>query len=199
MLYYIIDRRFPHAYRRSVELSTRTGTDSLMDFEFPYLYHFVYPSQSIRTIVRDTKRFILEAKWGVGSVDMIRLCGHGDSGLLQIGEGLTESNAAEFGELAVFMKSDFSRVGIEIHGCGVGSDTSVLGSGGKINSPVCVPGSTQQEKNQKGLNFLMKLAKAINRNVKAGLNCQWVSDRYDNWKFEGPTITVRPDGISWLR
>ena len=197
MIYYIIDRRFPSAFRRSVELNTRTGTDSLMDFEFPYLYHFVYPSQTIRTIVSDTKRFILQAKWGAGSIDMIRLCGHGDSGELQIGEGLNESNAAEFGELAPYMKSDFSRVGVEIHGCGVGSDTSIVGSGGTVNSPVCVPGSTQQEKNQKGLNLLAKLAKAINRNVKAGINCQLVY-QYDNWKFEGPTLTVRPDGTSWL-
>jgi len=196
MIYYIIDTRFPHAYRRSVELNVRSGTP-LMDFEFPYLYHFVYSSQSIRSIVSDTKRYILQAKWGRGSIDMIRLCGHGDSGLLQIGEGLTEANAAEFGELAFYMKPDFRQVGVEIHGCGVGSDTSIVGSGA-VNAPVCVPGSTQQENNPKGLRLLTKLAKAINRNVKAGINCHYVSDRYDNWKFEGPTITVRPDGVSWL-
>jgi hypothetical protein len=63
MIYYIIDRRFPSAFRRSVELGTRTGTDQLMDFEFPYLYHFVYPGQSIRTIVADTGRYIAQAKW----------------------------------------------------------------------------------------------------------------------------------------
>src|SRR5687768_3718140 len=116
MIYYIIDRRFPNAFRRSVELNVREGSGSVMeDFEFPYLYHFVYPGQSIRTIVADTRRFIEAAKWGRGSVDMIRLCGHGDGGKLQIGEGLDQSNAAEFGGLAGFMKSDIKLVGVEIH------------------------------------------------------------------------------------
>jgi hypothetical protein len=188
MIYYIIDRRFPRAFRRSVDLGTRTGSDKLMDFEFPYLYHFVYPGQSIRTIVADTGRYMAQAKWGAGSVDMIRLCGHGNSGWLEIGEGLTEANTAAFSGLAGYMKRDSSRVGIEIHGCGVGSDTSIAG---------CVPGSTQQEKDPRGQILLTKLAKAINRNVKAGLNCQWVSEN-DNWKFEGPTITVKPDGTSWV-
>jgi len=26
-----------------------------------------------------------------------------------------------------------------------------------------------------------------------------VAHRYDNWKFEGPTITATPWGDSWLR
>jgi len=196
MIYYIIDNRFPNAYRRSVELNVRTGSDKLDEIEFPCLYHFVYSSQSIRTIVRDTKRYMLGAKWGFQTVDMIRLCGHGDSGLLQFGEGLNESNAAEFSELAVFMKPDYSKIGVEIHGCGVGSDTSIVGAGSTINDPVCVPGSTQN--GDRGRNFLLKLAKAIKRQVKAGLNCQTVADRYDNWKFEGLTITATPDGNSWL-
>ena len=114
--------------------------------------------------------------------------------------GLTrihESNAAAFGELAVFMKSDNSRVGVEIHGCGVASDTSIIGPGATIEKPFCLPGSTQNGNN--GLIFLKKLAKSINRKVKAGLHCQTVENRYDTWKFEGPTITVTPWGSSWLR
>ena len=127
MIYYIIDVRFPKAFKRSSEFRTRSGNDiskmSLEDFEFDYLYHLVYPSQSIKTIVRDTKGFIINAKLGYQSVDMIRLCGHGDSGKLQFGEGLNESNAGEFSELAPFMKRDLYCDGIEIHGCGVASDT----------------------------------------------------------------------------
>lgn len=197
MIYYIIDTRFPHAFRRSVELNTRQGDDQMEDFEFPSLYHFVYANQSIKQIVQDTKRFMLDAKWGYYSVDMIRLCGHGDTGYLQFGEGLNESNAAEFSELSVFMKPDYSRVGVEIHGCGVGSDTSVVGAASTINNPVCVPGSSQN--GDRGRNFLMKLAKAVKRHVRAGINCQMVAHRYDNWKFEGPTITATPWGDSWLR
>lgn len=181
MVYYIIDVRFPKAFKRSVELKLQSATRT------DYLYHFVYPNQSIKTIVCDTKRFILDARLGAQSVDMIRLCGHGNSGRLQFGEGLNESNAAAFSELAVFMKPDLNLIGVEIHGCGVGSDTSING---------CVPGSTQN--GGRGLNFLKKLAKAINRNVKAGLNCQTVYNTFDDWRFEGMTITVKPDGNSWL-
>lgn len=197
MIYYIIDFRFPHAYRRSAELNARHGEVRMEDFESPFLYHFVYPDQPIRTIVQDTRDFILKANWGLGSVDMIRLCGHGNSGYLQLGEGLDMSNAKWFRNLAIFMKPDLYRVGVEIHGCGVASDTSVAKEGSKIENPVCVPGSTQN--GDHGLNFLKKLASAINRNVKAGLNCQFPTDRYNNWKFTGPTITVKPDGNSWLR
>ena len=197
MIYYIIDVRFPNAYRRSSELNAREGSDKMEEFEFPILYHFVYPSQSIRTIARDTKANILKANWGFYSVDMVRLCGHGDSGFLQFGEGLTEANAGEFSELAIFMKSDFSKVGVEIHGCGVGSDTSIRLAGSSLENPVCTPGSTQN--GDQGLNFLKKLAKAFNRSVKAGLNCQTVEKGIDNWKFEGPTLTVTPWGTNWLR
>jgi hypothetical protein len=166
------------------------------DFEHDYLYHFVYPNQSIRRIVRDTKGFIQNAKLGYQSVDMIRLCGHGDSGFLQFGEGLNESNAGEFSELAPFMKRDLYRVGVEIHGCGVASDTSINAKS-NINNPVCVPGSTQN--GGRGSGFLIKLAKAINRNVIAGINCQTIYNSADDWRFEGSTITVKPDGNSWLR
>ena len=200
MIYYIIDVRFPNAFRRSSELDSRSNGHRMEKFELPFLYHFVYPNQSIRTIVRETRSYIFEylnkKGLGVSSLDMIRLCGHGDSGYLEIGEGLTESNAQEFSPLAMFMKSDLSPIGLEIHGCGVGSDTSILEPGKTINNPICVPGSTQN--GGKGLNLLKKLAKAINRKVKAGLNCQYVT-RFDNWTFEGSTITVTPDGNSWLR
>ncbi len=201
MVYYIIDVRFPKAFKRSDEFHNRIVIDeskpSMEDFEFDYLYHFVYPNQSINKIVRDTKGFILNAKLGYQSVDMIRLCGHGDSGKLQFGMGLNESNAGEFSELAPFMKRDLYRVGVEIHGCGVGSDTSIIGRNATINNPACVPGSTQN--GDRGLNFLKKLAKAVNRNVVAGINCQTVYLQDENWKFEGPTLTVKPDGNSWLK
>lgn len=201
MIYYIIDFRFPKAFRRSSELNARSGGHPIADFEVPCLYHFVYPGQSIRTIVSDTRRnifaYLIRKQLGVSSLDMIRLCGHGDSGFLEIGEGLTESNADEFSALALFMRSDFSPVGIEIHGCGVGSDTSIVGRGRSVGDPICVPGSTQN--GNQGRNFLLKLAKAINKNVKAGINCQTVDNRYDNWTFEGPTITATPEGASWLK
>ena len=180
MIYYIIDTRFPDGYKVITKLPGTEGKD--------YLYHFVYASQTIKTIVQDTKRFILGGKLGNGSLDMIRLCGHGNSAYLQIGEGLTESNAGAFGDLATFLKADVFKDGIQIHGCGVGSDTNILGAGSTITNPICVPGSAKQGD---GWKFLCKLAASVKRNVTAGLNCQYVDN---DWKFEGPTITVSPGG-----
>lgn len=153
-----------------------------------FLFHYVYPSQSIKTIVQDTKRYILAEKFGHGSMDMIRICGHGNTGYVQIGDGLVEANAGEFGGLADFMKADAFKDGIQIHGCGVGSDTNILGPGSTITNPVCVAGSASKGG---GYKLLIKLASSVKRNVTAGLNCQYVDD---DWKFEGPTITVNPNG-----
>lgn len=180
MIYYIIDIRYPYGYKMITKLPGIERKD--------YLYHFVYPTQSIESIVKYTKRSIIEEKLGHHSVDMIRLCGHGNSAYVQIGEGLTESNADEFETLANFMKAAAYKDGIQIHGCGVGSDTNILGPGSTITNPVCVAGSASKGK---GYKLLKALANSIKRNVTAGLNCQYVDD---DWKFEGPTITVCPGG-----
>lgn len=186
MIYYIIDMRYPRAFRQTQFLPGTWKKDQL--------HHLVYPNQSIKTIVRDTRRYIIEAKQGYGSVETIRLCGHGNSGYLEIGEGLTESNVDAFREIAAFMKPDFYNVGVEIFGCGVGSDSSVTAPELRNGQPVCVSGSTQNGGH--GFRLLQKLAKAVNRNVKAGLDCQYATG---DWKFQGLTITVKPDGNSWLR
>ena len=91
MIYYIIDIRYPYGYKMITKLPGTDGKD--------YLYHFVYQSEKIKTVVRDTKNYIFKGKLGLRSIDMIRLCGHGNSAYQQIGEGLTESNAGEFGDL----------------------------------------------------------------------------------------------------
>ena len=180
MIYYIIDIRFPYRYKVITILPGTEGKD--------YLYHFVYQTQTIKEVVQYTKRAILESKLGYRSIDAIRLCGHGNSGYLQLGEGLTESNAAEFKALANFLKADAYNDGIQIHGCGVGSDTSVVSPDSTINNPVCIPGTASKGK---GYSLLRMLADSINRNVTAGLNCQYADE---GWKFEEPTITVCPGG-----
>ncbi len=180
MIYYIIDIRYPYGYKIITKLPGTLGKD--------YLYHFVYQTHSMKNIVQDTKNFILNEKLGQGSMDMIRLCGHGNTGYMQIGEGLSESNAGEFSALASFLKADAYKDGIQIHGCGVGSDTNILGSGSTITNPICVAGTSNEGS---GYKLLKKLAVAVKRNVTAGLNCQYVDD---DWKFEGITITVNANG-----
>jgi hypothetical protein len=180
MIYYIIDVRYPNGYKIVTKLQGKHGKD--------YLYHFVYQSESIQSIIRSTKHYILKGGGKLKSLDMIRLCGHGNSGYVQLGQGLTKSTAGWFRDLAGFLKPDLSRDGIQIHGCGVGSDTSILGAASTITNPVCIPGSAHKGK---GYELLGELANAVKRNVTAGLDCQYVDD---DWKFEGPTITVCPGG-----
>ncbi|MGQ0541693.1 MAG: hypothetical protein ACT4O9_07575 [Blastocatellia bacterium] len=180
MIYYIIDTRYPGGYKVINQIPGTDGKD--------YLYHFVYASESIDNIVKSTKQYILKAKLGFRSINMIRLCGHGNTAYVQIGQGLTESTADSFSDLSDFLTADAFKDGIQIHGCGVGSDTNILGPGSTITNPVCVPGSSSKGN---GYKLLRKLAEVTNRNVTAGLNCQYVDD---DWKWEGPTITVSPGG-----
>lgn len=180
MIYYIIDVRYPGRYKMINQLPGTDGKD--------YLYHFVYETESIKGIVARTTQYITKAKLGHGSIDMIRLCGHGNTGYVQIGEGLQESNADEFGALAGYLRADAGADGIQVHGCGVGSDTNILAPGSTITNPVCKPGTAAKGG---GYRLLGKLANATKKNVTAGLNCQYVDS---DWKWEGPTITVCPGG-----
>lgn len=180
MIYYIIDVRVPGRYKMILNIPGKLGKD--------YLYHFVYPTQSMATIVRDTKGFMVEAKLGNRSVDMIRLAGHGNSGYVQIGTGLTESTAPEFGKLASFLKADAFNDGVQIHGCGVGSDTNIASADSTPANITCIPGSA---KGGKGYRLLKKFADITRRNATAALDCQFLDPQ---WKFEGPTLTVCPGG-----
>jgi hypothetical protein len=180
MIYYIIDVRYPGRYKMINQLPGTDGKD--------YLYHFVYETESIKGNVESTKQYISKAKLGHGSIDMVRLCGHGNTAYVQIGQGLQESTAGEFGALAGFLKAEAGADGIQIHGCGVGSDTNILGPGGTISAPQCIPGTAT---GGKGYKLLAKLANATKKNVTAGLNCQYVDS---GWQWEGPTITVSPGG-----
>lgn len=182
MIFYVIDRRFP----KSFKIPGNSGKD--------FLYNYVDPGQKMSLVVYNAKRSILDSGLGQKSVDMIRLCGHGNTGFVQIGEGLTPKTAVEFKDLAAFMKANLYDDGIQIHGCGVASSSNILGAGSTITNPVCVAG-TNNGNSGNGYNLLKTLANAVGRNVTAGLNCQYVDD---DWKFEGPTLTVNPGGSSAL-
>ena len=54
-------------------------------------YHLA-PGASLTVI----PSFIIAASNGEGSISLLRLCGHGNSGFLELGEGLTAANASRF-------------------------------------------------------------------------------------------------------
>ena len=182
MIFYVIDRRFPTSFK----IAGTNGKD--------FLYNYVDAGQLMSLVVYNIKRSILDGGLGYKSVDMIRLCGHGNTGYMQIGEGLSAKNADLFKDLAGFLTANLYKDGIQIHGCGVASSSNILGAGSTITNPVCVAGTNTGNKGT-GYELLKTLANAVGKNVTAGLNCQYVDD---DWKFEGPTLTVGPGGSSAL-
>ncbi|NQT37015.1 MAG: hypothetical protein HQ581_05975 [Planctomycetes bacterium] len=118
-------------------------------------------------------------------IDCLLLCAHGNTGYLQLGkEGLTANNAHVLRSLKGKFADDAK--GIEVHGCGVGSDTNILKGHDKKNNAVCKPGTSG---GGNGFKFLKALATAAKAKATGALNCQ-----YDDasFSFEGPTITAKP-------
>ena len=153
-----------------------------------YVVAIIWPGIKMDTVVQMIINSITAAGFGKNTVEKVRMAGHGNSGTMQFGEGLTKDNADEFEKLAPYLTVDQYKTGIELHGCGVGSSTSVAGSGSSVSSPVCVPGTSGKGA---GYDLLLALAKATNRNTAAGINCQFADS---DWKFEGPYMVVNPNG-----
>lgn len=130
--------------------------------------------------------FLIAASEGENSIWLLRLCAHGNSGFLELGEGLTAANAFHFNILGNYFTPGGG--GIEIHACGVGSSMAleppfIQGRGGI--------GSTKGP----GYDLLRALAQGTGVQVTAAINIQG-ADRYHNW--EGMAITVTPDGSSCM-
>jgi hypothetical protein len=93
-------------------------------------------SDSLTTAVLKIKLAVREKKHGFGSIWMLRLCGHGFCGYLQFGAGLywynTEAIKTAFHELAPYMTRGGG--GVEIWGCGVGSETDIREIGSRTQS-----------------------------------------------------------------
>ena len=126
---------------------------------------------------------------GPGSIDMLRLCAHGNAGYLQLGTGLTASTAVHFSALAPLFKENGA---IEVHGCGVASNTNIYDDRWYSLS-TCYPGTYKE--GGIGHNFLKALASAAKVMVTGGVNCQTGDAQY---RFEGPALTVMPGGESAL-
>jgi hypothetical protein len=153
-----------------------------------YVVAIIWPGIKMDTVVQMIINSILAAGAGRHSVEKVRLAGHGNSGYMQFGEGLWDSNADEFEKLAPYLTVDQYKTGIELHGCGVGSSTAITAPGSSTSHPSCVPGTSGKGK---GYDLLLALAKAVNRNSAAGINCQLADS---DWKFEGPYMIVNPNG-----
>lgn len=93
-------------------------------------------SDGLTTAVLKIKLAVRERKQSPGSIWMLRLCGHGFCGYLQFGAGLYWYNSGvikkAFQELAPYMTP--GGPGVEIWGCGVGSETDIREIGKRTQS-----------------------------------------------------------------
>jgi hypothetical protein len=128
---------------------------------------------------------ILSFKRSTDVIHTLYLVAHGDCGLVMLGDGIS-INSLNFwkGLNGAF---DSSSNGIEIHACGVASDTSVY-----LSDERTKPG-TEPSENGVGYVFLKALADTTGTRVQAAINPQKIDRDYH---FEGPTITCYPSGMT---
>jgi hypothetical protein len=84
---------------------------------------------------------------------------------------------------------------LELHGCGVASDTDIAKPGTDFRHPKAsdaVPGKFAGYTNGRGLTFLRRVANVFGVQVVGAVDVQHVSA--NRWEYEGDTVTVFPGG-----
>jgi hypothetical protein len=126
-------------------------------------------------------------------IEIMRIAAHGDAGHL-IFPAMQNPNVVSYrwGWLQSFYTPHTK---LEIHGCGVASQTSTLRSGANLSDPDIsdtVPGTFWGRADGLGLIYLRKVARTFGIPVTAGIDYQVVEP--NNWEFEHDTVTVFPSG-----
>jgi hypothetical protein len=126
-------------------------------------------------------------------IDLIRIVAHGTAGHLVFP---AMWNAAvisdQWGYLQRYLNTNAQ---LEIHGCGVASQTSTIKEGADESNPGLantLPGTFWGASDGKGLVYLRKAARVFGIPVTAGIDYQVVSA--NDWDFEHDTVTVYPSG-----
>jgi len=133
---------------------------------------------------RIARRVLEYCPRGVG---VVRLCCHGNSGAVELGQGLTPATAQRFGLLRGHFIGSYPR--IEVHACAVLSQTAIGCAQNAQGAPVlpCTPGTVARA--GPGHVIMQALADATGVLVIAAFNAQ-VSD--PRIAFEGPVQHFRP-------
>lgn len=144
-------------------------------------------------------RRVIEACQGPGSIWLLRIIAHGNSGFIQLGrENLNTSNAQQLSTLRNYFTSN--GIGIAIHSCGSASDTPITGEPNilqriinydvnKCDLHSIVPGTIARG-GGRGVNFLRAISRSSRTVVRGGINVQSPDSRF---RFEGNSIAVFRD------
>lgn len=126
-------------------------------------------------------------------VRVMRLVGHGNAGTFYF-PGLEDYYSSSLAY--VKLRGIFAAGGrLEIHGCGVASETNILPPGLNPRDATIyntLPGQFTGRSDGAGLVYLRRIAAIFNVPTTAAVNGQMVSTT--EWKFEGRTVTVEPNG-----
>jgi hypothetical protein len=139
---------------------------------------------------------LLEPKGPIGSnrkIEIIRIAAHGNAGILYFpGMYNTRLINARWERLRSYYNPNAQ---LEIHGCGVASQTDVLKPGANARDPDLsdvVPGTFYGRADGLGLTYLRTVARTFGIPVTAGIDYQFVEA--NDWQFEHDTVTVYPNG-----
>jgi hypothetical protein len=127
------------------------------------------------------RRILQNAPRGLG---VVRLCSHGNSGHVELGQGLTAANAWRFQLLSGHWQGRFPK--IEVHACGVLSATPVA-CPASPRPGTCTPGTVALD--GPGHAIMQALSNAAGVLVTAAYHVQW-SDR--DFRYEGQVGHFRP-------
>lgn len=142
---------------------------------------------------------ILGAKPSHEKLELLRVCAHGDSGGIWLGRGLKAQWTPALEPLREHFVDRLQGRKVEIHGCGVASDTSVLKPGADPFHPrleETVPGHFGGERDRVGFmgqghTFLLSIAVVTMAPVEGAINVQAADRRFT---YFGDSVIVWPDG-----
>ena len=114
-------------------------------------------------------------------VDKLQLLGHGNSGVMTIGEEWNVTSIAPIHLLKPYFVD--MAMGIQLLGCGVASSTSIVSGKRVVLGSFSVSGA--------GYQLMRRMAQLTGVCVEAGINIQRQDAFYD---IEGSALRVYPDG-----
>jgi hypothetical protein len=141
----------------------------------------IQPTESSHSVAQHVAREVqLPAR-----IAMLRICCHGNSGVLFLDLGF---NVYVARNLALLKDSLYPGCAVQLHGCGVASDTPIDDKNGNV-FPGTFPGSGN------GLRFLPAMADAPDHQVEAAVQFQSADPKFE---FRGTTVGVNPGGTYFV-
>ncbi len=150
----------------------------------PFRQVGAYEGSTPKQIVKVVKEVM-----GNDRISVMRIMSHGNAGSMFF-PGLQDYRVISMAY--VDLRSLFTALGrLELHGCGVASETDTLKPGVTTANPRrsdSVPGTFTGNKNGRGLVFLKRVASFFNVPTVGAVNVQPL----DTWSYEGDTVTAYP-------